>query len=58
MTLQELMDEAMILALKEQGVEDIDNLLPHEFQSLNDLQTEKFIELGGDVDAYYLECQE
>ena len=54
--LQDLMDRAWAEACAEMDVADADHLMPADFQSLNDLQTEIFIRLGGDLDQYYLEA--
>ena len=56
MNLQDLMDQAWALACDQMSVKDADLLTPSEFQSLNDLQTEIFEQLGGDIDQYYEEA--
>lgn len=55
MKLQDLMDQAWVLACDQMRVKDADSLTPSEFRSLNDLQTEIFRLLGGDIDEYYEE---
>ncbi len=57
MELQDLMDQAWAEACAEMNVEDADELMPADFQSLNDLQTKIFISLGGDLDRYYTEIE-
>ena len=58
MNLQDLMDQAWVLACDQMSVKDADVLTPSEFQSLNDLQTEIFEQLGGNIDQYYEEVEE
>jgi len=52
MNYQDLMDQAWTQACARMQVMDADDLTPSEFQSLNDLQTRIFEELGGDLDLY------
>jgi hypothetical protein len=53
MNLQDLMDQAWILACQQLEVEDADQLTPSEFQTLNNLQSQLFEGLGGNLEQYY-----